>query len=283
MNDPVDLLLITWNRRAYVEKTLACLFASRSDFRLYCWDNASCDGTAELIAALDDPRVACKHFAAENAMQRDPTLWFLETARGDVGGKIDDDILLPGDWIERIAPLVRAEPRFGMLACWIYMPEDWDEALAAPKVVEVGGVRVFRNTWVAGQSFLARREHLRRYINPPGGGYGFPIDQVAMTKAGLINGYPLPILMAHNMDDPRSPHCLMNGPGGMGEQAALTARNRGFTTPGAYGRWIAEDARRVLRDPVERQLRRSRLAEDRSLLGRVRLRLDRILARISGS
>lgn len=282
VNQPVDLLLITWNRREYVAKTLVNLFASKSDFRLFCWDNASADGTADIIASLDDPRVVRKQFSPVNAMQRDPTLWFFEQAVGDLAGKIDDDILLPDGWIERIAPLVRAEPSFGMLACWIYMPEDWDEALAAPKILEVGGTRIFRNTWVAGQSFLARRELLKKYVIPPGIGYGFPINQVDMTEDGLINGYPLPMLMAENMDDPRSPHCLMNSPGGMGEQAALTARMRGFATPQAYGEWIARDARKTLLESVEDQLREARRARDRSLFGRARSRLGRILTRISG-
>jgi glycosyltransferase involved in cell wall biosynthesis len=280
MSEPVDLLLITWNRREYVEKTLANLMASRSDFRLYCWDNASSDGTADVIRSLDDPRVVRKHFSQENAMQRTPSLWLLEEAQGDVVGKIDDDILLPDGWIERIAPMVRAEPKFGMLACWIFMPEDWDEAAASRKVVGVGGNRVFHNMWVAGQSFLARKAHLTRYVSPPDSGYGFPIDQVQMTADGLINGFPLPVLFAHNMDDPRSPHCLMNHPGGMGEQAALTARMRGFATPQSYAEWIAEDAAALLRDPVERQLRRALRLRDRSLVGRIRRRLQSIRDRL---
>ncbi len=191
MSLPVDLLLITWNRRTYAEKTLSHLLASSGDFRLYCWDNASQDG--DLIASLDDPRVVRKHFSGENMMQRVPSLWFLDQAESDLVGKIDDDILLPDGWIERIAPMIRSEPRFGMLGCWIYMPEDWDQSAAQHKIVEIGGTRVFRNVWVAGQSFLARRELLRRYIVPESRSkydYGFPIDQVAMTAAGLINGYP---------------------------------------------------------------------------------------------
>lgn len=275
MSEPVDLLLITWNRREYVEKTLANLFASASDFRLYCWDNASGDGTADLIASLDDPRVVRRHFSPENVKQQPPCHWFFDEAEGDVVGKIDDDILLPDGWIERIAPLIRSEPRFGMLACWIFMPEDWDESAAAHKIIEVGGTRVFRNSWVAGQSFLARRGHLVRYTQQ--GGHGFPIDQFRMSMDGLITGYPLPILFAHNMDDPRSPHCLMNRPGGMGEQAALTARMRGFETPEAYGAWIAEDARTILRESLDLQFRRRRLIKDRSLYGRIRRRLARMV------
>lgn len=276
MSSPVDLLLITWNRREYVEKTLEHLFRSNSDFRLYCWDNGSRDGTERIIAGLDDPRVVTRYLSPENQMQRTPCLWFLEEARGDVVGKIDDDILLPDGWIERIAPLVRSEPRFGMLACWIYMPEDWDEAAAAHKIIEVGGTRFFPNMWVAGQSFLARREALIRYVEPPGKGYGFPINQRRMTTDGLINGYPLPMLFAHNMDDPRSPHCLMNRPGGMGEQAALTARKRGFDTPEAYAAWIASDARSIIEESVAFQVWRSKLVADPTLTGKLRRKFARL-------
>ena len=79
-----------------------------------------------------------------------------------------------------------------------------------------------------------------------------------MTADGLVNGYPLPIQFAHNMDDPRSPYCLMNQTGGgMGEQAALTARKHGFQTVEAYCNWIAADAAAILREPIETQLRRA--------------------------
>src|SRR5262245_4759531 len=281
MIEPVDLLLITWNRREYVEKTLPNLLASKSDFRLYCWDNASVDGTADLIAGLDDPRVYHRHFAPENVMQNKPTRWFLENAQSDVVGKIDDDILLPDGWIERIAPLVRSEPRFGLLGCWIYMPDDWDETAAAHKIINVGGTRVFQNMWIAGQSFLARRKLLTDYLLPPDYGYGFPVDQSRMSLNGYIHGYPLPIMMAHNMDDPRSSYCLMNRPGGMGEQAAMTARKRGFDSPEAYGAWIAADARNVITEPLSLQLDRERIARrDRTLYGKVRRKLTRTVEKI---
>ncbi|MEQ9022138.1 MAG: glycosyltransferase, partial [Pseudomonadales bacterium] len=127
-------LLITWNRRDYVEKTLSNLLVDPSDFRLYCWDNASQDGTADLIASINDPRVVKRHFNKENVNQYEPCIWFFETATSDVIGKVDDDILLPAGWTERIAPMIRQEPKFGMLGCWIFMPEDWNESLAQKNI-----------------------------------------------------------------------------------------------------------------------------------------------------
>lgn len=273
MGNPVDLLLITWNRREYVEKTVPAILASPSDFRLYCWDNASVDGSADIIASIDDTRVVARHFSRQNQRQRVPCLWFFEQARGDLVGKLDDDVLLPDDWIDRIAPLLRGSPRFGMLSCWVYMPEDWDESLAAHKIIEMEGVRIFRNMWVGGCAFLTRREHLVRYTQPLRTDNALPIDQYAMTRDGLINGFPLPLLMAHHMDDPRSPHCLMNGPGGINDRSSVTARRLGFTSPEAYGSWIAADARQILLDPVARQVERARLRRDQSLVGRIRRKL----------
>jgi hypothetical protein len=277
--EPVDLLLITWNRREYLAKMLANLFADRSDFRLYCWDNASEDGAADLIASLDDPRVVERHFSSSNRMQYEPCRWFWERAAGDIAGKIDDDMLLPHGWIERITPLLRSEPRFGLLGCWVFMPEDWDEALAEHNVVELAGVRILRGLERAGQSFLARREHLRRYQMPENATYGLPVDQTQMSIDGLINGTPLPLLMAHNMDDPRSEHCMMRRGEPLGEHAALTARRRGFKTPEDYLAWIRADARWLLSSPVDSQIARARRTRDRSLLGRVRRRLGRIADR----
>ncbi|WP_404361159.1 glycosyltransferase family 2 protein [Methylotuvimicrobium sp. KM1] len=275
--EPVDLLLITWNRREYLVKTLDNLLADDTDFRLYCWDNASEDGVADIINSLNDPRVAKKNFSKENVKQRTPTLWFFENAKSDVVGKIDDDILLPHGWVDVIAPIIRQNEQFGRLSCWNYMQEDWNEQLAAHKIININGVRVFRNMWVGGASFLARLDHLTPFIKPENEGYGFPIDQYRMSSSGLINGYPLPMLFAHHMDDPRSEHCLMAKNGVVGSQDSVTARYFGFTDPFEYGRWIAEDARNTLRDPVSLQIKRERLRRDQTLIGKIKRKLNRLL------
>ncbi len=271
---PVDLLLITRDRRRYLEKTLAALFSDPAPFRLYLWDNASRDGSAAVISGLDEPRVAEKRLAPANAGQGAPFLWFLERSRGDLVGKIDDDILLPTGWLDRLAPLLRREGRLGLLGCWTFMPEDWDEGLASPKVVEIGGDRIFQNLWIGGAAWLGRGEHVRRFLKSPEDDYGTPVDQFMMTAAGLINGWPLPPLFAHHMDDPRSPHCLM----GSDASSSSTAARKGISSPREYAEWIAADARRILREPLEKQIKRYRLRRDRSVKGR----LKRLLLKAGG-
>lgn len=257
MPEPIDLLLITWNRRAYVEKTLAALREDPADYRLYCWDNASTDGTADLIAAFDDPRVAERRFARENVNQREPCLWFLDAATGDLAGKLDDDVLMPPGWIERLAPVVRADPRAGMLGCWTFMPEDWDESLARRNFVELGETKVFRCVTIGGCAFLARRDLLRRYVAAPHRAPGLPIDRYRLTRDGLVSGYPLPLVLAHHMDDPRSPHCELTR--SIDGQASFTARRLGFRSPEEYADWIAADAYARQRYPLATQLRWARL------------------------
>lgn len=272
MSEPVDLLLLTHNRRRYLEMSLPQLFADSADFRLYCWDNASTDGAADIIASLDDERVVRKHFSKKNVGQTEPSFWFLDAARGDVAGKVDDDILLPVGWMDRIAPMVRSRPELGMIGCWIFMPEDWDQELAAHNIVKVGRYEIFRCTAAAGQSFLARRKLLREYRDRrmP----GLPINRKKLAVDGYISGTPAnPLLMAHNMDDPRSPHCLMAAE--HAGQEAFTMQRLGFASLEEYAAWIAADARKRQAEPIERQLSRARLdyAKENSLLGRLQWRV----------
>lgn len=278
MKKPVDLFLVTSNRRYYLEKTLAQLLKNPYPFRLYCWDNASRDGSRELLSSVGDSRMVTTHFSEGNVGQLEPFLWFMEKAESDLAGKVDDDILLPEDWIERIAPLLHREPRFGLLGCWNFLPRDWDPKKAAHKIVTVGGVRVFRNAWIGGASFLARREYLNRYLQPAGGGYGLPVNQIRMTEDGLINGYPLPLVQADHLDDPRSPSFLEREKSKEGRPGATMSRKH-MADLEEYGNWIAEDARRILEEPISSQLRRYRIQRDRSLKGKFRRFILKMLGR----
>ena len=247
--------MVTWNRREYFERTIAHLLADKSDFRLYFWDNASADGVRDIISELRDDRIKIKNFSPDNVGQFGPWHWFMENCAEDIAGKLDDDILGEPGWPRRFSDMIIEQSELGAVGAWVYLESDWNEAIAAPKIVKVGRYSIFRNAWVAGCIFLARTEYLRKYTTNDPSIIGVPFNQLKMSKAGLINGVPYPVSFAENLDDPRSPHCRMNRPGGWDQFAAYSARMRGFSGPEEYGRWIADDARMVLETPVDDQIR----------------------------
>jgi len=258
MHRQPGLLLISWNRREYIEKTLPRILDDPSDFTLYLWDNGSRDGTADIICDVDDSRVAAKHFSRENVGQQKPWFWFLEKCRHAILGKIDDDILLPSKWTESIGSAVARNPQIGMLGCWAFMGSDWNEHLAQKNIVEVSGGRVFRAVGIAGHSFLARRERLLKYAYTPKRP-GLPVDRVRMTLNGYLSGFLYPLIRAHNMDDPRSPLNRYTRLGcELSEFCALTAKNRRCRTAEAYATTIADDARRIQEVPIDEQVARVR-------------------------
>jgi len=252
---PVDILVITHNRRAYVERTLSTLFADPTEFHVYMWDNASTDGARELVDDCDDPRIMDKHFSDENVMQEVPTRWLLDVARSDVIGKVDDDTLVPAGWTALLASAVRAESRLGMVGCWTFRPEDFERNRAAAdrKVITVGSHRILADIYIAGTASLMRRDVAIRYLTDKMKGRAFPIDRYRMTWDGFISGWYFPLLFAEHMDDPRSEYSLMRGRGPMDEGAALTARTRGFETPEQFVEWLKADVDHKMARSLRRQ------------------------------
>lgn len=255
MSCAAELLLITWNRIKYVEKTLERLLAQPDDYRLYCWDNGSTDGVAELIRGVRDSRVVERHFSPTNENQRPPCRWFLDRATSDVVGKVDDDVLLPDGWTTRLAEMVRAESRFGMLGCCIFMEDEIDSAAVGLNTVEIAGYRVLRAVGIAGQAFLCRKSYLEQYYTASGG-HGLPVNRPQMTLDGLVSGYPLPLMFAHNMDHPRSPMNLYSNEATWNtETKALTSKILGFRSPDQAAEWIRRDAERLVNVPFDEQVR----------------------------
>jgi glycosyltransferase involved in cell wall biosynthesis len=260
----IELLMITHNRRPYVEKTLRCLLSDPTEFALHVWDNASTDGTAEVIEDLDDPRIVRRVLSKENVMQDAPTRWFLGGASTDLIGKVDDDTLVPTGWLETLAAAVDDIERPGMIGCWTFMPEDFERnrIAAENKIERFGQHQIIRDIAIGGTGILMRRSIVTNYLEGWSKGWSFPIDRPRMTLDGYVSGWYYPLLLAEHMDDPRSEHCLMNRTDGMGETAALTARARGFHTPEEYTDWIMADADKKLQKTVQEQVReyrRSRL------------------------
>ena len=272
-----SILMVSWNRREYYEQTMTHLLADPSDFRLHLWDNGSEDGLADYIADLKDDRIVERRLNATNVGQFEPWHWFVNGCTTGVGGKLDDDILGEAGWMTRFADMLTTEPKFGLLGAWVYLPAEWDANLAAHKIRPIGDYEVFQNVWVAGCIFLGRIETLRKFSVHDPLARGVPIDHKGITRAGLVSGYPLPMSFAHNQDDPRSPLCRMNRPGGWDQFAAYTARMQNFAGPDEYGQWIARDARAVLEMPIADQLE---LFAPASVLHRAVAKVKRLRARL---
>ena len=271
-----SILMVSWNRREYYERTMPHLLADSSDFRLHLWDNGSEDGLADYIADLKDDRIVERHMHPVNVGQYEPWHWFVKGCKTDIGGKLDDDILGETGWMTRFANMLVAEPQLGLLGAWVFMPEEWDATVAAHKIRHVGDYEIFHTLRVPGGIFLGRIETLRRFSLHDPQGQGVPLDNKAITRAGLLSGYPLPMSFAHHQDDPRSPYCRMNRPGGWDQFAAYTARMRKFSGPDEYGKWIARDARSILETSVADQLN---LLEPPTSIERIKRKLKRLWGR----
>jgi len=255
MNTIPGLLMITWNRREYFERTIKNVLADPSEFRLYIWDNGSQDGVRDIIDGIRDERIARRYFSKENVGQFNPWHWFLDACSEEIAGKLDDDIIGEHGWMARFAEMVANCETFGVLGAWVFLPSEWDELAARHKIVTLGRYSLFQNVWVPGGIFLGRRQVLSRFASKDPRRLGVPLRQDLLTQSGFVNGFPLPISFAEHLDDPRSPHCRMNRPGGWDQFAAYTARMRKFSGPEEYGRWIARDARMILETPVSVQMR----------------------------
>jgi len=256
MDNIPDLLFLTWNRKEYAQRTLTTLLENTEDFRLYCWDNGSKDGTAEFVASLKDDRIVERFSCPVNVRQAYPTQWLLEKSQSSLIGKVDDDTLLPHGWISRLSEAVLEIPQSGMIGCWTFWPEDYErnKEFADKNIISFGQHKILQSCTPGGTAFLMRKDIAEQYYDSKTNGNAFPISRVQMTKDGLINGWIFPLLWVEHMDDPRSEHCLMNRSDKLGRHAALTARTRGFQSAAEYQKWIMSDADWHLRNSVSDQL-----------------------------
>src|SRR5665647_622563 len=143
MNRVPSILMVTWNRREYFERTIANLLSDSSAFELFIWDNGSADGLRDVISDLRDDRIVRKTYSPANVGQFDAWHWFLRECRGDIAGKLDDDILGEHGWMTRFADMIAENPQIGLLGAWVYLRSDWNEAAARHKIITISGHEIF--------------------------------------------------------------------------------------------------------------------------------------------
>ncbi len=270
----VDVLMITYNRPEYTRLSLERLLESAdADTRVWLWHNGTDEETLAVVREqLEHPSVHKFHHSPENVKLRDPTNWILQEGNSEYVSKVDDDCLVPEGWIDVLTRAHEAEPSFGALGCWRFMPEDYDEASAARKIREFrGGNRVMCHPWVEGSGFLLKRECVDKVglLTPRESGITGYLIRVALK--GWVNGWYFPFLWQEHMDDPRAPHTLLKTDADFLKYAPLSAPLSGAETVAQWDRQLRKSAANLQRLPSNASYYRPWRRLARRLLGRLGL------------
>ncbi|MEO1008324.1 MAG: glycosyltransferase family A protein [Planctomycetota bacterium] len=248
----IDILMITYNRAPYTRLSLSRLLETCDEsVRVWIWQNGSDPETLEVVSGFrDHPRVFRFRHSEENRKLRDPTNWLLSESDGEFVSKVDDDCLVPVNWLEVLRKAHEDEPRLGAIGCWRFMPEDFRPELAQKKIREFRGThKILVHPWVEGSGFLLKRDCVRRIglLREKESGITGYLTRVAL--AGWTNGWYYPFLWQEHMDDPRAPHTLIRTDDDLQKFLPLSARNFGATTVQAWDARLRRSAEELQRLP----------------------------------
>jgi len=208
----ITIVVPTHNRLEYTKKTLSRLLEDTTEeFDLYLWDNASEDETPEYLKSLKDPRIVEVILSKENAGQTGAMNYAWSKTKAELVGKLDNDCLVTPGWTRIFARAHKDIQKLGSVALWHFPFEDFDEALAAKKVVEFDGHKIFRHPWTCGSGFILKRNtFLKCGLWPQGSYVGTTGYFLKIALAGYINGWYYPLILQEHMDDPSSIHSLLH-------------------------------------------------------------------------
>lgn len=228
----IKVLMITHNRPKYTNLSLSRLCETASqNLRVTIWDNGSDSATKEVVSKFRN------HWCVERVIFNDtnekllgPTNWFWENnLDADLLGKVDDDCLVPDNWISVLEEAHREIPQAGMLGCWHFLKEDFKYHLAKNKIHTFGRHQIMRNCWVGGSGYLMKREVLDKngLLKP---NETFTDFCIRASAKGFINGWYYPLLYQEHLDDPRSKHTAIRSDEDFQRLIPLSARKFGIKT-----------------------------------------------------
>jgi GT2 family glycosyltransferase len=205
----IDLVFITYNRLEYTKLSLASVLADPTEkFRLTIWDNASTDGTVEYLKnEVKDPRIVDIVFSTNNIGQYPAVNEVWGKSKADLLGKLDNDCLVTPCWTRTLAQAHADIPELGIVACWHYLPEEFDYERAKHKIQTFGRHQIFRHPWPDGTGLLFKRDTFERFG---------PIQKrmskywIKIASAGYINGYYFPLIYVEHMDSATSKHSMLH-------------------------------------------------------------------------
>lgn len=247
-----DVLMITYRRAAFTRLSLTRLLETCDEqMRVWVWHNGTDAETIRVVKGFHGhPRLHHVEFSEVNKRLTEPTNWFWQNARGDYLSKVDDDCLVPQDWGRTLRTALEDEPRFGIVGCWRFYPEDFDESLAGPKIRTFQkGHQLMVHGFTQGSGYLMRRsvlEHcglLKRKES-------FTTYCLRAAKAGWINGWYFPFLHEDHMDDARSPNYPYSSEEEFQQNLSLSQINFGIRSLSDWQNFSRLQARHLQADRV---------------------------------
>lgn len=270
----IDVLMITHKRAQYTRLSLPRVLASATEnTRVWLWHNGTHEETLAAVQEhADHPAVHRFHHSQENVKLREPTNWVLTEGRSEYVAKVDDDCLVPENWIDVLTRAHQAEPSFGAIGCWHFMPEDYDEKTGGQKIEQFrGGHKVLRHPWVGGTGFVLKRECVDRVglLRPTEGGITSYFIRIALK--GWVNGWYFPLLWMEHMDDPRAPNTVLRSDADFLEHLPLSSSRAGAETLAQWDQHLRNSAAYLQKSPSHAAYYRPWRRSARRLLGRIGL------------
>jgi len=121
MIDPIDIVILTWNRRAMTEKCLTYLNnRTKYPHRIFVVDNHSTDGTDELLRSFEK-KGKIFHWVRMSKNVGVHMGWNvgLSLPMSEHYITADNDLYVPDhdpDWLEQLVSLAKANPDYGAIA-----------------------------------------------------------------------------------------------------------------------------------------------------------------------
>ena len=213
----VGIIFLTFNRLYYTRKTLPVLLESSDyPFSIRIVDNGSSDGTVEYLKNLAHPRIEQIIFNKKNEGLVKPTKRFWKEIGTELVGKIDNDILVPKGWVQKLTEAHQRVPNLGVAGYCHFRQEDFDAKKFALKVEQINNINFRRQPWIGGNYIMKRSTVLKnkgyrqsRKLFQKRILYGFNKYQETLAKNGFIHGYLCDennsLYTWDHIDDPRHP------------------------------------------------------------------------------
>ena len=216
-NPTVAILYLTFNRLYYTRETLpALLDSSDTSFSIIIVDNGSTDGTVEYLKELAHPNIEQIIFNKRNQGLVKPTKQFWKESNAEIVGKIDNDILVPKGWIDKLMDAHIKIPHLGAAGFCHFRQEDFNPDIVRCHLRFENGIYFREQPWIGGNYLMKRdtvirhneyrqsRKLLQKRIL-----YGFNKYQEKLAAKGYLNGYicnnEKELYLWEHLDDPRHP------------------------------------------------------------------------------